>query len=202
MDISRSVLVKNLEMLRRLVEGSTHTSDAFVDFAFDLLQYSVPKYGYSWEKPADFKRRTKKLFRENFGDVVILFRERHSNDFNEKFTLIKDMETSDDILLYVASFQEKIFKGNIPLMEFIAYCAFLLDMALICMELEDPDLLFNIVDDTADVFYQYIKPYFTIVGGWFSLYRVAKQYERYVTTEPQNNPVASATEENWDLLCV
>ncbi|GBO44232.1 hypothetical protein AVEN_55879-1 [Araneus ventricosus] len=184
-------------MARRSEAVSTHTSDAFVDFAYDLLEYAVPKYGCVWVKPSDYERRSMKLFREAFGEVVILFRNRNSHDFNQRLSLVCEMESPDDILLYAAFFRETIFKGHVPLMEFIAYCAFLLDMALICLQLKHLDLLYTIVDDTMEVFHQFIRPYFTVVGGWFSLYRVATQYVRYVTFQPQSNPAASVAKEGF-----
>ncbi|CAL1296946.1 unnamed protein product [Larinioides sclopetarius] len=186
-------------MLPTSKTGPTHTSDAFVEFAYDLLEYVMPKYGYVWIRPSDDERSSTKLFKEAFGDMIILFRSRNSQDFNQRFILVCEMESHEDILLLVARLREKIFKGNVPLMELIAYCAFLLDMALICFQLEDTDLLYDIVDDSVEVFRQYIKPYFTVVGGWFSLYRVAKQYVRYVLFKPQSNPAVSVAKEDFVL---
>ncbi|CAL1296947.1 unnamed protein product [Larinioides sclopetarius] len=175
-------------------EGITHTGEAFLEFIYDFLGYAIPKFGFKWNKPPNFERNCKKIFKESFGDAVILFRSRHKDEFAERLSSFFKTESSCDIITYSDRFCKRTFKGKIPLMELITYCAFLLDTGLFYFMLNEPDVVHQLTDETFGVFYKYVEPYFTIVGGWHALYRISEQYVNFVNFIPSDIVSASASE--------
>ncbi|KAF8778240.1 hypothetical protein HNY73_014981 [Argiope bruennichi] len=167
-------------MSQEIGERSTHTGDAFVDFAYDLLAYALPILGCDWVAPPEFKRSTKKVFKDSFGDAIILYRARHAEEFEEGLRRYLAIENGEEGVSYLQQFCKRTFKGNIPLMEFIVYCAFLLNISICYSELGDLEEVHRLADETFGVFYNYVEIYFTIVGGWHALYRVAEQYVDFV----------------------
>ncbi|KAF8778242.1 hypothetical protein HNY73_014983 [Argiope bruennichi] len=156
---------------------STHNGSAFTELIHDLLHYALPRYGLEWEEP--HIRNSIKVFREEFGEAVILFRERHANEFKSRMLRISGMECPEDVFQYIALFCKSTFKGNAPLMELFIFCAFLLDLTIYCLRLYSLELYTEVIDDTSAVFDEYVQQYFTVVGGWYALYHVAAQYTSY-----------------------
>ncbi|GBL98012.1 hypothetical protein AVEN_51669-1, partial [Araneus ventricosus] len=182
------------KMSKNFEGGSTHTDEAFFEFVHDLLGYAIPKFGYEWIEPPDFERTSKKIFKESFGDAIILFRTRHKEEFEERLSRVFRTESDVTIAGYSQQFCERTFKGKIPLMELIAYFAFLLDTGLFYFMLDEPEVLHQLTDETLEVFYKFVKPYFTIVGGWHALYQVAEQYVNFVNFTPSGIVSASVSE--------
>lgn len=154
----------------------------FVVFNADVVAFALKRIlQVEWKFPYQTSTH-RKTFHATVGEAVLVFRDRHSDEFSERIDefpafVAEDAETAIE---YLEHFVGTHFKGRVPLMELLVYCAFLVDLCVCCVENGRTDLVDDIVSESYDVYADHVRPYFDIVGGWLALLHVARDYLDFV----------------------